>query len=57
MNKVESERYNDGLKKIIKQGKEAFRIKENLNYYSREDFKAAEKKYLKLCVIGGKCPS
>ena len=55
MNKVASEKYNDGLQKILKRGKEAFRIAENLKYYSEEDFKEAEKKYLKLCVIGGRC--
>ncbi len=55
MNKVASGQYNDGLQKIIKHGKEAFRITENLEYYSEEDYKAAEKKYLKLCIIGGKC--
>jgi len=55
MNKVASGKYNDGLRKIIKTGRESFRIAENTKYYSKEDYKAAEKKYLKLCVIGGKC--
>jgi len=55
MNKVDPGKYNAGLRKIIKNGKEAFRISENLQYYSEEDYKAAEKKFLKLCVIGGKC--
>jgi hypothetical protein len=55
MNKVASGKYNEGLEKIIKNGKDAFRIPENLKYYSEEDFREAEKKYLKLCVIGGRC--
>ena len=55
MNKVASGQYNDGLRKVIKNGKAAFRIAENLEYYSKEDYKAAEKKFLKLCIIGGKC--
>lgn len=55
MNKVDSGQYDDGLRKMIKNGKEAFRIRENLEYYSEEDFKVAEKKYLKLCVLGGRC--
>jgi hypothetical protein len=55
MNKVASGRYDEGLQKILKNGKEAFRIPENLKYYSEEDFREAEKKYLKLCVLGGKC--
>jgi hypothetical protein len=55
MNKVASGKDNEGLQKMIKNGREAFRIPENLLYYSEKDFKDAEKKYLKLCVIGGKC--
>jgi hypothetical protein len=55
MNKVASDKYCEGLEKMIKYGREAFRIPENLLYYSEEDFKDAEKKYLKLCVIGGRC--
>ena len=55
MNKIAPEHYSDGLRKIIKHGKEAFRITENLEYYSKEDYRAAEKKYLKLCIIGGRC--
>ena len=55
MDKVVHDRYDTGLRKIIKNGKEAFRISENLEYYSEEDFKAAEKKFLKLCIIGGRC--
>ena len=55
MNKIASDKYDQGLRKIIKIGKETFRVAENLKYYSEEDYKAAEKKYLKLCVIGGKC--
>ena len=55
MDKAVHDRYDAGLRKIIKNGKEAFRISENLEYYSEEDFKAAEKKFLKLCIIGGRC--
>jgi hypothetical protein len=55
MNNVLNDRNDEGLRKIIKHGKEKFRIPENLEYYLEEDYKAAEKKYLKLCVIGGKC--
>jgi hypothetical protein len=55
MNKVMHDKCNEGLQKIIKNGKEAFRISENLEYYSEEDYKAAEKKFLKMCIIGGRC--
>jgi hypothetical protein len=55
MNRCDQDKYNEGLQKIIERGKMKFRITENLEYYSEKDFKAAEKKYLKLCVIGGRC--
>jgi hypothetical protein len=55
MNKVMHEKYNKGLQRLIKNGKAAFRISENLDYYSEEDYKAAEKKFLKFCIIGGRC--
>ncbi|MFO8084850.1 MAG: hypothetical protein R6U27_11090 [Desulfobacterales bacterium] len=40
-----------GLKRLIKKYREKFRISENLNYYSDEDLKKAEKKFLKY-VLG-----
>lgn len=46
---------NHGLKDIIRKGKKQFRIPENINYYSDRYYKLAEKKYIKLCVIGGRC--
>lgn len=55
MSKELLDRNNEGLRKIIKNGKERFRIPENLEYYLEEDYKAAEKKFLKFCIIGGKC--
>jgi Holliday junction resolvasome RuvABC ATP-dependent DNA helicase subunit len=36
-----------GLELLIKKYREKFRISENLNYYSDEDLKKAEKKFLK----------
>lgn len=45
-----------GIEKLLKKGKKEFRIPENLDYYSEFDFKEAERKYLRLCVIGGQCP-
>lgn len=46
---------NHGLKDIIRKGKKQFRIPENTDYYSDRYYKLAEKKYIKLCVIGGRC--
>jgi len=46
---------NMGIKKLIKKGKQQFRIMENVSFYSEKDYKSAEKKYIKACVIGGRC--
>ena len=45
-----------GIHLLIKSAKKAFRIPENLDYYSQEDFRKAERKFLQLCVIKGQCP-
>jgi hypothetical protein len=44
-----------GLETLLWQHKRSFRIPENINHYSEEDFRAAEKKYLKLCMTQGGC--
>ncbi len=36
-----------GLKRLIRKYREKFRISENLDFYSDEDLKKAEKKFLK----------
>ena len=46
---------NVGIKKLVKKGKEKFRIAENLSFYSEKDYKKAEKKFIKACVLGGRC--
>ncbi len=43
--------FNTGLELLIKKYRAKFRISENLNHYSPEDFKKAEKKFLKY-VLG-----
>lgn len=53
--KEENAKTNAGLRQMIKQGKEMFRIPENTDFYSEEHYKLAEKKFIKFCVIGGKC--
>ena len=44
-----------GLEMLLKQGREKFRIAENQLYYSEDDFKAAERKFLKECIIKDRC--
>ena len=46
---------NEGLVRLIEQGKEAFHITENIDFYSEKDYRQAEKKFIKLCIIGRKC--
>ncbi|MEN8751610.1 MAG: hypothetical protein AB1Z18_02445 [Desulfobacterales bacterium] len=42
-----------GIKLLIQNLKKEFRIPENLEHYSEEDFQEAEKKYLKFCLQNG----
>jgi hypothetical protein len=44
-----------GAKLLVKEYKNNFRIPENINYYSKEDYQRAEKKYLRFCLTTGKC--
>lgn len=42
-----------GINLLLKECRRRFRIPENLNHYSDKDFREAEKKFIKLCFIGG----
>ena len=42
-----------GLKLLINECRKNFRIPENLDHYSAEDLRDAEKKYVKYCLNGG----
>jgi hypothetical protein len=46
----------NGIERLVRKAKSDFRIPENLNYYSEEDFRLAERKYLRLCIIKGEYP-
>jgi hypothetical protein len=48
-------RKDEGLQKKIRLGKRMFRIAENTQYYSDEDYKLAEKQFVKFCVIEERC--
>ncbi len=41
-----------GIKSLIKKYRKLFRIPENLNHYSDEDFRKAERKFLKFSLYG-----
>jgi uncharacterized protein (DUF2344 family) len=51
---VESSK-KSGKKQLIKQYRKKFRIRENLDHYSEEDLRAAEKKFLRMCLTKGQC--
>ncbi|NNG01625.1 MAG: hypothetical protein HKM93_19710 [Desulfobacteraceae bacterium] len=44
-----------GIQKLLEKARKDFRIPENVNYYSDEDYRLAERKFLQLCIIQGKC--
>ena len=44
-----------GLKLMVKQAKKKFCVPENVDHYSEDNYKKALKKYIKLCVLNGKC--
>ena len=44
---------NPGLKLLLDKLRREFRIAENLNHYSEENYKIAERKYLKFALSTG----
>jgi hypothetical protein len=45
---------NAGIKSLVKKYRAMFEIPENLNHYSKADYKLAEKKFLKYAILEGK---
>lgn len=41
----------EGFKLLLKKCRNEFRRKENLNYYTDEDYQSAERKFVKFCLI------
>jgi hypothetical protein len=44
---------NSGVTRILNKYKRIFRIPENLNFYSEEDFHEAERKFIKYALLHG----
>ena len=42
---------DQGIKLLIEKCRNDFRRKENIDFYSDEDYKASERKFVKLCLI------
>ena len=45
----------NGLKVLVREYRKQFRIPENLDHYSDEDYRNAEQKYIRMCVTQGIC--
>jgi hypothetical protein len=45
-----------GIRNLLGHYKAVFRTPENLNHYTRTDFRAAEKKFLKFILTGHEMP-
>lgn len=44
-----------GLHKKIREGKRRFAIAENTDFYSTANYKAAERKFIKWCILEERC--
>ncbi|RLC32121.1 MAG: hypothetical protein DRH37_01395 [Deltaproteobacteria bacterium] len=44
-------RENEGLKELYRRYRRAFRIPENLAYYSESDFKSAERNFIRYAML------
>ena len=49
------DRHRNPRKELVRRYRKQFRIPENLDYYSKQDYEAAEHKYVKMCINRGKC--
>ena len=45
-----------GIKKLVSIYREQFRIPENLDYYTNDDYKRAERKFIKFALQDGQAP-
>jgi hypothetical protein len=54
MNIVDN-RKDAGLRKKIREGKRLFAVPENIDHYSVKHYKHAEKLFVKLCILEGRC--
>jgi hypothetical protein len=44
-----------GLSKKISEGRRQFAIPENIKHYSPSNYKAAERKFIKWCILEERC--
>jgi hypothetical protein len=43
-----------GIKHLVEKYRQDFRIPENLNHYTFEDYRIAEKRFIKFCLKNGR---
>lgn len=41
-----------GIARLVQKCRNEFRRFENMNFYAEEDYKEAERKYVKFCLLG-----
>jgi hypothetical protein len=44
-----------GLESLVDRYRSQFRIAENTDHYREPEYKEAEKRYVKYCLLSGKC--
>ncbi len=44
--------HTNGLKRLVEKCRNEFRRPENTEFYSEEDYRKAEKKYVRFCLTG-----
>jgi hypothetical protein len=47
------DRAQEGIKRLVQKYLIEFRIPENLNHYAVEDYRAAEKQFVRFCLKNG----
>ncbi|MFY9705042.1 MAG: hypothetical protein WBV95_16145 [Desulfobacterales bacterium] len=47
------DRDQEGIKQLVQKYKQEFRISENTDHYSVEDFRLAEKQFVRFCLKNG----
>ena len=45
-----NENTDQGVRLLIRKYREEFRLPENKNFYSNQDYREAERKYIKFCL-------
>jgi hypothetical protein len=52
---MDNSKKNLGMKRLLREGRKLFRRPENLLHYDEEDFRAAERIFLKECILKDRC--